>query len=161
MRKRGTDLAILQLSSWRLSCLSPPYLEISEMADLRVELALAAWEKDIIRQTKDTFSEELSLDSSHASSPVNKDWIRINWSWATHVWLQLKESLVDLEDEEIAIHQTNPVRMWEILKNKLSSRTAPSTALKSYSCHSRLRQLLDANSDLPSLISQLQVPELP
>ncbi|CZR47360.1 uncharacterized protein FPRO_08734 [Fusarium proliferatum ET1] len=124
------------------------------MAAFRVELSLTSWEKDMIRDTNDVFSEELSLVSPHALSPVSKDWIRNNWSWATYVQLKIQESILDLDDEEKSIHQMNPVRTWEILKNKLSSRTPPNTLLDHYSCHSRLRQLLDANSDLPSLISQ-------
>jgi hypothetical protein len=130
------------------------------MAALRVELSLASWEKEIIRETEDTFSEELSLVPCRASSLVSKDWVRNNWSWATHVQLQLQESFLDLDDEEIAIHQKNPARTWEILKNKLSSRAPADTSLEHYSCHSRLRQLLEANSDLPLLSSQTQLPVL-
>ncbi|KAF4450160.1 serine/threonine protein kinase [Fusarium austroafricanum] len=131
------------------------------MAALRVELSLTSWEKELIRETRNTFSKELSLISPHASSLVSKDWIRNNWSWATHVLVQLRESCPDLENEELAIHQSNPVRTWEILRNKLSSRTPPSTSLDSYSCQSRLKQFLDANNCLPSLISQQQFPEIP
>ncbi|KAF5618387.1 fibroblast growth factor receptor [Fusarium sp. NRRL 52700] len=131
------------------------------MTALRVELSLTSWEKDIIRETKTTFSEELSLVSSPAPSSVSNDWIQNNWSWATHVQRQIQESFLDLDDEERAIHQMNPARTWEILKNKLSSRTPLDTSLDHYSCHSRLRQLLDVNSDLPSLSSQPQFPVLP
>ncbi|WAO86229.1 Protein kinase domain-containing protein [Fusarium falciforme] len=127
------------------------------MATLQVELSLSLWEKVLIRETNEAFFEELGALYPQ-ETPVSQQWVRNNWSWATQVLIQLRDSCNDLDDEENAIHQKDPHRTWQVLRNKLSSRIQTGTSSDSYSCRSRTRQFLDTNKNLEPLISQQQLP---
>lgn len=154
-----TLVSILTSNLWLFHSYWHTASSLFNMATLQVKLSLSSWEKELIRETKETFSEELDILSSQ-ESPVSQEWIRENWGWATQVRDQLRDSCHDLEDEEESIHQSDPDRTWQVLKNKLSWRSQPGTSSENYSCLSRTKLLLDANDSLQSFICQQQLPSI-
>ncbi|RDW63366.1 hypothetical protein BP6252_10911 [Coleophoma cylindrospora] len=111
---------------------------------LEIRIPIEPWERKIIDNVREQCPV---IDSVYTESVFN------SWAWATHVRSVIHAVLADRAADVGSGHRT-----WQALHHQLSTRGAPHSTPNSYSCHSRLDNLLRENTDLEKELRKLDAP---
>ncbi|KAF8857494.1 hypothetical protein BDZ45DRAFT_431487 [Acephala macrosclerotiorum] len=120
---------------------------------LEIKIPLEAWERTLLNDVKQKFVKSIHQQSQKTRPQVIETFRHL--AWAVDVENVLREGFDDAKTE--IFHQENHHRIWQIVREGLSTRGAYHAALSSYSCHSRLGGLLRENPKLPQTFSDSNV----